>query len=127
MTPAEFTQIITLTFHLVAAGSEVKVEPWLFEMPRHVSGGRAVAMTVPQGGDRYLVHYDPDKLKSLPKSFWVKIAFHEACHAGLFAFGTNKKEIKEAEEKANDCQDKWLRWLAQEAKRTARLKQKLGE
>ena len=110
MSPAEFSQIVTLAFQLVGAGSEVKVEPYCCQLPKHVRGRATAVITVAQGNDKWLVSYDPKLLKGGSRGWAVETAFHEACHVGLFAFGTNKEEIKEAEDRVEDCAEKWMTW-----------------
>jgi len=114
VSPAEFTQIVTLAFHLVAAGSEVKVEPHCCQLPKHVRGRATAVITVAQGNDRWLVSYDPKLLKKSPRRWAVETAFHEACHVGLMEFGSTKDEIMLAEDHVEDCARKWMTWLCSE-------------
>jgi len=107
MTHLEFVQAVTLAFSLVAQGAKVKVEPYIGELPHHITGGGTAAMTIKEGRDKFLVAYDARLLKRRSKKFWTNTAFHEACHAGLDAFGTDKKSILEAEKRARDCASKW--------------------
>jgi hypothetical protein len=115
MSPAEFAQFVTLAFQLVAAGSHVKVEPYCCKMPAHPRGGQTAVITVGQGGDRWVVAYDPKLIGRGQRHFWIETAFHEACHVGLFAFGTTRKEILEAEERVEKCAAQWMTYLRSDA------------
>lgn len=108
MTHAEFAQLVTLAFQLVAPGSHVSVEAYCCQFPPHPKGGQTAAMTIWQGPERWLVAYDPKLIGRGPRSWWVQTAFHEACHAGLNRFGQTRKEQLAAERAVDDCAEKWM-------------------
>jgi hypothetical protein len=109
MSPADFTLAVTLAFRLVCPGATVTVEPWPWEMPKHVSGGRTVAMTIPQGGGRFVVAYDAKYLAAGNRRFWISTAFHEACHAAFDRAPLTKEEVLANEKHAVACERQWQR------------------
>lgn len=123
MNAIEFARVIAIAFHYAANGATVTVEPWHFEMPKHVLGGRASVMTIPQGHDRYLVVYDPKLMGSGLREYWVQTAFHEACHVGLNLWGTeDKKQTILVELEVGRCAERWMENVHRARKAHNRLK-----